>query len=164
MLNYLTLPNRDFSTGVFAFTESGKAHFEDCKILFNLNLIVLLSSLSVMILTFILEKKNIIKLSRPFNMNVSFISAASIFVVFFILALIVAIDFDSAFIVFHHIFFPGKDNWQFNPYEMEIISVLPAQFFLNCAILIGASIFLISSSIIVYQLVKKFRKNKKNSQ
>ena len=155
VMNYLTLPNRTFNTGVFRYTQSGADHFADCKKLFNLNLIVLLSSSAIMLATFILKKTKKIELFRPFNFGITFFSSISIFIISFILVCVVAIDFDSAFIVFHHIFFPGKDNWQFNPNEMEIINALPQQFFMNCAILIVVSIILICSFIIIYQIIKR---------
>lgn len=160
MLNFLTLPNQTFGTGVFKFSESGAEHFKDCKILFDINLIALISSSVFLILTLLLEKKGKITLARPFNMSVSFISATAILSLLLIIGIIVAIDFSSAFTVFHHIFFAGKDNWLFNPNEMEVIKILPEQFFLNCALLIGASILIFCLSIIIYQLIKRKNKHK----
>ena len=64
-------------------------------------------------------------------------------------------DFDGAFIAFHHLFFPGKDNWTFHPDKDQIITALPQEFFMNCAIFIGSSIIFISLFIIVFQLVKR---------
>lgn len=55
-----------------------------------------------------------------------------------IVLLVMFADFDKAFVVFHHLFFPGKTNWLFNPETDEIIQVLPEAFFRDCAILIGA--------------------------
>lgn len=161
VLDFLTLPNREFGTGVFKYTESGKAHFVDCKALFNLNLIVLIISTLLSATLLILNKCKVIKFSRPFNMSVSFVSALAIFLFFAILAIIVAIDFDTAFTTFHHIFFPGKDNWLFNPRYDQILLILPEKFFMSCAILIGSSIILISLGIIAFQLIKR-RKNNKN--
>jgi integral membrane protein (TIGR01906 family) len=54
VLDYLTLPNKEFSTGDFAFSEEGKSHFVDCKGLFTLNFAVLFISLTVIILLYIL--------------------------------------------------------------------------------------------------------------
>ena len=155
VLNYLTLPNRDFGTGVFKFSEQGASHFMDCKGLFNLNLIVLIISSAILVSTFVLQKKKLIALCRPFSMHPAFISAISIFAIIFIIAIFAIIDFSSVFVVFHLIFFPGKDNWQFDPNETEIITALPEQFFMNCAILIGASILAFCLSIIITQLVKR---------
>jgi integral membrane protein (TIGR01906 family) len=164
VLDFLTLPNREFGTGVFKYTESGKAHFYDCKVLFNLNLIVLIVSSVVGVTLFVLDKLKIITLSKPFKMNVSFISALSIFIFFALLAIVVAINFDVAFTVFHHIFFPGKNNWLFDPRYDQILRILPQDFFMNCAILIGASIILISLGIIVFQLIKRRKTTKKQEK
>jgi integral membrane protein (TIGR01906 family) len=162
VLNFLTLPNVEFGTGVFKYTESGMAHFYDCKALFNLNLTVLIISFILGLTLFILDRKKVITFSRPFGMNVCFVSAISIFLVFGILAFIICLDFNSAFTAFHHLFFPGKDNWLFDPRYDQILNILPQDFFMNCAILIGSSIILISVGIIVFQLikVKKQTKNK----
>ena len=163
VLDFLTLPNVEFGTGVFKFTEEGKAHFYDCKVLFNLNLSVLIVSFAVATTLLVLDKTKVVKLCRPFNMSVSFISALSIFIVFGILALIISIDFDVAFTVFHKIFFPGKENWLFDPRYDQILKILPQEFFMNCAILIGASIILISLGIIIFQLIKRKNSQKKNN-
>ncbi len=155
VLNYLTLPNMPFGTGIFEYTKSGAEHFADCKVLFDINAIALIISTITIITILVLSKLKKIKLYRPFNMSVAFISAISIFVIIFMVGIFVAIDFSWAFTVFHKIFFPNKTNWVFDPNEMEIILALPEQFFLNCAILIGSSIFVFCLSIIIYQLVKR---------
>ena len=160
VLNYLTLPNTEFSAGVFNFSPEGASHFADCKGLFTLNTTVLIVSSIILITLLILTKKGLVNFCRPFGFSVSLISAISIFVVFAILALVVAIDFNSAFITFHHLFFPGKDNWTFDPNVDQIITALPQQFFMNCAILIVASIICLSVGIIIFQVVKK--KKRKN--
>ncbi|MBE5734385.1 MAG: TIGR01906 family membrane protein [Clostridiales bacterium] len=155
VLNYLTLPNTEFSAGVFTFSPEGASHFADCKGLFTLNTVTLLCSTIALIILLILNKKGVAKLYRPFGFSASFISAVSIFVFFILIAIIVAVDFNSAFITFHHLFFPGKDNWTFDPNVDQIITALPQQFFMNCAILIVASIICLSVGIIIFQVVKK---------
>ena len=162
VLNFLTLPNVPFGTGVFKYTESGMAHFYDCKVLFNLNLIVLIVSAALSISLLILNKKKIILLCRPFGMSAAFISAVSIFAFFGVLIILVSIDFDAAFTAFHHIFFPGKDNWLFDPRYDQILRILPQEFFMSCAILIASSIVIISVSIIVYGLIKRKKGRKKD--
>ena len=163
VMNFLTLPNYPFGTGSLSFTESGKAHFIDCKALFNLNLTVLLISTAIIVTLLALSRFKFFSFCRPFNMSVTFISAISIFIVIAILFGLVAIDFENAFIIFHKIFFPGKDNWQFTDAD-EIIKILPQEFFMNCAILIGVGIVLISLSIIIFQLVKKGKARRKNDE
>ena len=68
-----------------------------------------------------------------------------------------ALDFDRAFIVFHSIFFPGKNNWIFDWRTDEIILVLPQEFFMYCAMLIGASVLLFA----VILLMREVRQAKK---
>lgn len=157
VLNYLTMPNAPFGTGVFKHSTDGAAHFEDCKILFNLNLIVLIVSSIVIFALLLLNKYHIIKLCRPFGFSPAFFSAISIFAVIIIIVLLVAVDFNKAFITFHEIFFAGKDNWTFNPNVDEIITILPQEFFVGCAIFIGAGIIILSLSIIIFQKIKKNR-------
>ncbi|MBQ9734499.1 MAG: TIGR01906 family membrane protein [Clostridia bacterium] len=163
VMNFLTLPNYPFGTGSLSYTPAGKAHFVDCKALFNLNLTVLIVSTTIIVTLLALSRFKIFSFCRPFGMSVTFISAISIFIVAFILIGIVAIDFENAFVVFHHLFFPGKDNWQFTDAD-QIIKILPQEFFMNCAILIGVGIVTISLGIIIFQLVKKRKTRKKRSE
>ena len=57
VLDYLTLPNRTFGTGLFPHSEEGAAHFADCKVLFRFHAWVLLLSLAVVLILFIMKKK-----------------------------------------------------------------------------------------------------------
>ncbi len=158
VLDYLTLPNKEFSTGDFTYSEEGKSHFADCKALFILNFTVLFVSLAVIILLYILKRKKFITFSKPFCFNPSFTSGTATLILFAAIGLLAALDFDKAFVVFHNIFFYGKDNWLFDSSKDQIITALPQEFFLNCAIMIIASIIIISISLILYAIFKK-RKN-----
>ncbi len=155
VLDYLILPNRPFSVGAFKYSMDGASHFADCKVLFDLNAVALIISIAVIALSIILDKTKVVKLIKIKGVSVAFFSAIGIFAFIILLAIVVAVDFDSAFTAFHHLFFPGKDNWTFNPYKDQIILALPERFFMNCAILIGASIFLISAGIIAFCLIKR---------
>lgn len=149
VLDFLTLPGREFGTGELRYSEEGKGHFEDCKVLFDLNRNALLISLAVVLVLSVLNKIGIIRIARPFGRKISFTVGLSALILFASLALIVAQDFDVAFTVFHKIFFPGKDNWLFNPFTDQIILVMPQEFFMNCAILICSSILVISSVLVI---------------
>ena len=159
VLNYLTLPNTTFSTGVFKHSISGASHFADCKVLFDINLTVLVLSSTIIVALIILSKYGVVKLCRPFGFSSAFFSAVSVFAVILILIVVVSIDFDSAFIVFHKIFFAGKDNWTFNSSVDEIIKILPQEFFMSCAIFIGIGVVTISLGIIIFQIINKKRQN-----
>lgn len=160
VLNYLTLPWCEFGTGELRYSESGASHFADCLVLFNLNAVCLILSSAVVVVLLILHKRGVVTLLKPKGLNLGFWSGVSLLGVFGAVALLAASDFNTAFVVFHSIFFPGKDNWVFNPYTDEIIKVMPQQFFMNCAILIVSSIILISVTLIVVAIVKKGRNDR----
>ncbi|MBQ9756038.1 MAG: TIGR01906 family membrane protein [Clostridia bacterium] len=159
VMNFLTLPNYPFGTGSLSFTKEGASHFADCKALFTLDTVVLIVSFILVLTMMFLEKFKKISFCRPFGMHVGFTSAVSIFIVFLVLIGLVSIDFSKAFVIFHKIFFPGKDNWQFSQ-DDEIINILPQEFFMSCAILIAVSIIAISLIIIIFQLIKRKKARK----
>ncbi len=157
VMDYLTLPGHEFGTGKLEYSEEGKAHFVDCKALFDLNAIAFIISLVGAATLIILNKKKIFELWRPFGMNIAFCSGAYTLGGFAIIGGLASINFDVAFEVFHKLFFPGKDNWLFDPVTDQIILVLPQDFFMNCAILILASIILICLTCIILSLIPKWR-------
>ncbi len=164
VLNYLTLPNRPFGTGALKWTAEEAAHFADCKVLFDLNLGVLVSSGAVTLTLTLLNRFKVIRLARPFGHGaylISAVAALALPVVIIILALIVG--FDKAFTAFHAVFFPGKDNWYFNPNTEQIIRVMPEEFFMNCAIIIAVGLIAFAVALIIADAVitKKLKKGRK---
>lgn len=156
VLDYLTLPGKEFGTGVMAYSAEGKAHFEDCKVLFDLNASILLGSGLVLAVLFGMRKR-----WGPYRLgkrSAAFWAAALSLTAPMIIGVLAARDFDRAFVVFHSIFFPGKTNWVFDWNADQIIRVLPQDFFMHCAILIGGGLVTISLGIIVGEFVHK--KNK----
>ena len=155
LLDYLTIPNREFSTGVFQYSESGKSHFEDCKKLFNLNLTLFIISLVVVSVIFILHKKKKITICRTCGYNFTFFCGIGALAFFALIIGLCSIDFEIAFTIFHRIFFPGKENFYFDPYTDGIILILPLEFFARCGILIGSVITLCCIGFIVYGVIDK---------
>ena len=153
MLDYLTLPCKEFCTGVMRFSESGASHFADCKLLFNINAAVLVFSAIIVIAMLVLYKHGKIKKPELFGRSAEFWSAVSAIVFPIVLGGLASVNFNKAFTVFHKIFFPGKENWLFDPFQDQIIKVLPETFFMNCAILISVSVLIISFSIIVKEVI-----------
>lgn len=149
VLDYLTLPNREFGTGVLGFSEEGASHFADCKKLFNLNLWGMIISGAAIITLTVLDKKGIISFCRFCGLRPCLWAGVGTLGLFVTVGGLAAINFDLAFQVFHKIFFPGKDNWLFDPSVDEIINVMPFEFFRNCAILILSSVIIISVTLIV---------------
>ena len=71
-----------------------------------------------------------------------------------LLGVVLATDFSNAFVTFHHLFFPGKDNWLFNPNTDPIIFILPQVFFRNCALLILGLLLVGCIGMIVWDFVR----------
>ena len=162
VLDYLTLPGKEFGTGVMQYSESGKDHFVDCKALFDLNVTVLIISAAAIATILILCKRGKLELVDINGYPPLFWSGVGAILIPCVLGLLISVDFDRAFVIFHQIFFPGKDNWTFDPRYDEIINVLPQEFFRNCAILIGVGLIALSATAIVTSVVKKRRTDRQS--
>ena len=130
MLDYC-LGAEEFSTGVLAWSEEGKAHFTDVRGLFLLDLRVLGAALCLL---------------------AAVLLYARLGGGFLLVGALAALDFGRAFVLFHALFFPGKDNWMFDPWEDQIINILPQEFFRNCALLILALLTAGCAALIVLDL------------
>lgn len=155
LLDYLTIPGNEFGTGDFAYSESGKSHFVDCKVLFDLNLYAFIISLVGAATLIYLASAGIFQLWQPFGMNIGFSSGAFTLGGFTIIGGLAALDFNTAFTLFHKLFFPGKTNWYFDWFEDQVIRILPKAFFMNCAILILASIITLCLVCIIQGIVTR---------
>ena len=159
LMDYLTIPGNEFKTGKFKYSESGKAHFVDCKVLFDLNLYALITAVLGLAILFILNISGVFELCHPFGKHVAFSSGLFTLTGFAVIGGLAATDFDRAFTIFHKLFFPGKSNWLFSWYEDEIIRILPQDFFMNCAILILVSIITLCILAIILGGVSKKKIN-----
>ena len=149
-LDYLVF-NKLFSTGNLKYSMEGKGHFKDCKVLFNLNFIVLGITGIILII-----KKIIFNKIELFNFNISFWSSCLNLLLFLgIVTVSLIVGFDKCFDVFHKIFFTGKNDWLLNPDTDEIIKILPEQYFMNVAILFISIVSLISIVIIIREIYHK---------
>lgn len=163
VLDYLTIPGREFGVGVMKYSQSGTSHFVDCKVLFDINAAVLILSGIVILIISVLRRLGKIKEYRLFNRTPAFWGATALLLLTVALTAVSCIDFYTAFMVFHKIFFYGKENWYFDPRYDEIINVLPEQFFMNAAILIVCGIIVFSLAIIIseFAIARKLEKIKK---
>ncbi len=146
VLDYLTLPWKEFGTGVLPHSQAGADHFADCRKLFLLNGGVL--TLSGAVLLWLLASGKGRHRRALFRAGVLAL-AAPVSVGF-----LAALDFRRAFVVFHSICFPGKTNWLFDPSLDPIILVMPMEFFRNCAILIAAGLVLSAGAVIWWNTPK----------
>ena len=151
MLDYC-LGAPEFSTGVLRWSESGKAHFTDVRVLFLLDLRVLAVSAVLLAVTLLFARFDRRTPARPLGRGPAFWAGAGLGGVFLLVGALAALDFDRAFVLFHALFFPGKDNWLFDPATDQIINILPQEFFRNCAILILALLVLGCAALILWDL------------
>ena len=154
VLDYQTQPGKSFGTGDMACSESAADHFRDCQVLFDLNAWVLLISGGVIGALLILQRKGIVGPLKLGSRGSPFWGALAALGLPLVVGALAALDFNRAFVIFHSIFFPGKDNWLFNWYTDQIIRVLPQQFFMNCAILIGTGVLALSLGILIWEIRK----------
>lgn len=156
VLDFCTLPwVKEFSAGALKFSESGASHFADCKVLFNLNLGVLISSGIIIATLLLLQKFKIVSILSFKGHKAHFYSAIFAVALPVILIVIIAIaGFDNSFEAFHSIFFPGKSNWVFDYKTDEIILAMPQQFFMNCAIIIAVGLITFAGTLITIDLLK----------
>lgn len=160
LMDYLTL-SKPFSIGAIPYSAEGQSHFQDCKVLFDLNAWVMLSSAVVLAIILIVCKVKKIKPHRFGDHSPAFFAGVTLLSTFVLIAAIGSIDFDATFEAFHKIFFPGKTNWVFNPRTDPVINILPEEFFRNCAILIVSSIIVLCVTCIICDAVQR-SKNRKN--
>ena len=148
------LHSKSFGTGELKWSESGKAHFTDVRGLFLLDLRIFAITGGLLAFLLLISVKTLP--TRFGNRGPSFWAGAGVLALFLIIGGLGATDFDRAFTVFHHIFFPGKTNWLFDPSEDQIIQILPEIYFRDCAILaIGVILML----CIIFMLIGKKKKN-----
>lgn len=138
MMDFCLGKREDFSAGVLAFSQSGADHFADVRGLFLLDLQVLRASLALLLAALVICKMKGVRPYRFLGRGPGLWAAAGLGIVFLIIGGLAALDFDRAFVIFHSIFFPGKDNWIFDWQTDPIILFLPQDFFRNCALLILA--------------------------
>lgn len=139
MMDYCMGLSGSFSAGVLPFSAEGAAHFADVRKLFILDLAVLAGAVLALIPLLVLGRKKALRLGEH---TPGFWASVGLGVSFLVVGGLAALDFERAFVIFHQLFFPGKDNWIFDYRTDPIITMLPDEFFRNCAILILAGILI----------------------
>ena len=155
--------NAEFSTGVLRWSESGKSHFADVRVLFLLDLKALAAAILVLAIVLIVSRLTGRRPSKLLGRGPAFWAGTGLAAVFVVVGALAATDFDRAFTVFHSIFFPGKDNWLFDPVEDQIINILPQTFFMNCAILILVILLLGCLALILWDVLPRRKKDPTSS-
>lgn len=157
MLDYC-LGAEEFSTGVLRWSESGKSHFTDVRVLFLLDLRVLVAAVIAWIIVRVISRLTKRQPGQLLGRGYTFWAGTGLSAVFVIVGALAATNFDRAFTVFHTLFFPGKDNWLFNPAEDQIINILPQTFFMNCAVLILVILLAGCLALILWDIFPRCKK------
>ncbi|HFH9839362.1 TPA: TIGR01906 family membrane protein [Streptococcus suis] len=130
LMNYLTNPFASvLDMPNFSSSADGLKHFADVKGLFHLaQLIFLISLPAVFYFLKDVVRKGYDKLYR------------TVFIWIVLAPLLIAlvgflIGFDSFFVLFHQLLFPGDSTWLFDPLKDSVIYILPQEFFLHCFII-----------------------------
>ncbi|HFI0131714.1 TPA: TIGR01906 family membrane protein [Streptococcus suis] len=130
LMNYLTNPFASvLDMPNFSSSADGLKHFADVKGFFHLAQFIFLISLpAVFYFWNEVVRKGYGKLYRTVFM---WMALAPL-----LIALVgLLIGFDSFFVLFHHLLFPGDSTWLFDPLKDPVIYILPQEFFLHSFIL-----------------------------
>ena len=113
---------------------SGISHFEEVKVIFNLFFVLLCVTPIFLFGLILLQRK---------RKDYSYLLSTPIImcVLPMLIGIACAIDFNKIFVLFHEIVF-RNDDWIFSRYEDPIILFLPERFFLQCALIIVATVLL----------------------
>jgi len=154
VMDYCTLggegAGRSFRIGAMAWTEDGKDHFDDVERLFRLDFTVAIITsalLAAYLLVWLIWRKRKkagegsgLSPFRFLNRGPLFWGPAVLLTLFVILTIAAVVDFDGFFTWFHHLFFPGKENWLFDPAMDQIILILPYEVLQTFSIVIDGLI------------------------
>jgi len=146
---------KPFGTGRLAWSEAGRSHFADVQRLFWLDFALLGGAVLGLAALFLVKKRRGLAFHRFLGRGPGFWAGSLTVVLALAVGLLAALDFDRAFVVFHALFFPGKDNWIFDPAQDQIILVMPEVFFRNCALLIGGVLVLCCIGLMVWDLRRR---------
>jgi integral membrane protein TIGR01906 len=141
-----------------AASPSGLSHFAEVKQIFTFFYILGAITLVIVVIT-------IIKKSQTRDYSYLFVSAIMSIVLPAIFGILIALNFDRTFILFHKIVFHNND-WLFDPATDPVITILPEAFFMHCAVMIICIVILLSILFLVVYFSKKkysgirYRKNK----
>lgn len=140
VMDYL-VSDAPFGTGALRWSEDGKAHFADCKVLFQQDFVLLGGSAAALTLLALLHRRRLIRFHRFAGRGPAFWAALGLTVLLVLAAVWALADFNSLFTAFHRIFFPGKTNWVFDWRTDEIILILPEAFWARTgALVLGLSL------------------------
>ncbi len=118
-----------FSLPSLGWSQEGAAHFADCRAIFSgVYLAGGIAAVALLVIGLLggYRDRRVLRAGGTATLVIPALLLAA-----------VAVNFDRAFVLFHTVFFPGATNWIFDPAADPIITILPAEFFLHCALVIA---------------------------
>lgn len=111
-----------------AMSEPGRIHFEEVRAIFNLFKYMAMAGavLSIAGIVFCIRRREYRYLKLTSILAVALPA---------VLGILVALNWDWAFVTFHHLAF-NNDYWIFDPATDPVITILPDTFFMHCALMI----------------------------
>ena len=134
-----------FGTGELSWSESGRSHFADVRVLFRADFLVLGVTAVSAALLLLLRRLHRLEFYRPVGRGPGFWAGVLAAGLVLAVGALAALDFSRAF----------------NPATDEIILIMPERFFLNCALLIGAVLLSACGALIAGDLLSAHRRKKK---
>ena len=131
---------------------TGISHFVEVKVIFNLFFALLfITPLFLAGLIYLQHKRG--------SSSWMYTSPIIVCVLPLLIGLACAIDFNRIFVLFHQVVF-NNDDWLFSPKEDPIILFLPERFFMQCALIIVATVLLGCVALLTLYFVHKNRQKK----
>ena len=122
---------KTFRTGKLGWSEEGKDHFDDVERLFHLDFVIAVIS-GILLAAYLISKLIAHHKKRAFLTPYRFLGRGPLFWgpafltgTFVIMMIAAIVDFEAFFTWFHHLLFPGKENWLLDTDTDEIILILP---------------------------------------
>lgn len=153
IMDFCTGKRSEFSAGGLPWSQSGRDHFVDVRGLFLLDLSAALVSALLLLGWALIGRRSTVQPYRFLGRGFGFWGSVGLGGAVLTIGGLAALDFEQAFLLFHALFFQGKDNWLFDPRTDAVITILPQAFFCNCAILILALVVLQCAVCVVLDLL-----------
>lgn len=150
LIDYNSIPfNRaTLSFPTLEMSETGLIHFEEVKAIFDIIFAVGLFTLIYSFWAAYFSRKS-------HCWHWLFFGGLFSFILPVVLGILVAVNWQNVFVTFHQLFF-DNDYWIFDPATDPVITILPDQFFMHCAILILALIVAMGFlSLFIYSKLRK---------
>lgn len=146
LIDYNSMFSRDeLNFPTLTMSETGRIHFVEVKRIFvfiqYMAILTFLTSGALILFCRCKGERLYLKLTSIFTIALPTV-----------LALCIGINWEKAFVTFHHIFF-NNDYWIFDPLTDPVITILPDTYFFHCAALILIMIFL--GSLIAFLLWRR---------